>query len=205
MKKMIAVIAALALAVCAVVTASAETVKPNPATIDINNLEDRYVTTDITLKDDNTMTLTLYERERFTPEAIKAVKVGDTIFTDGEEVAITSIDQDGPDFIFNKGTENEMLFCDGGNYFEHCLENDMVPWVKLGSMDQEILEYYPILDYIDPKTGEDQDEVSIYRGDKLKELLKDKEAVGFDCKNVKVLYDWNNQPQLIWRYYSPAQ
>jgi len=205
MKKLIAVIAALALAVCAVATASAETVKPNPATIDINNLENLYVTTDIALKDDNTMTLTLYEPERFAPEAIAAVKVGDTIVTDGEEVAITSIDRDGPDYVFNQGTETEMLFCDGGKYFEHSMENDNVPWIKIGSMDKEILEYYPILDWVDPKTGECYDEVVVYRGDKLKELLKDPEGASFDVKNVHVLYDGNNEIQLIWRFYSPLQ
>jgi len=204
MKKLIAVITVIALAVCATAAASAETVKPNSTTIDISNLENLYVTTDITLKDANTMTLTLYEPERFEPEAIKAVKAGDTIVTDGKEVAITSVDQDGPDIIFNKGTEDEMLFCDGGRYFEHVMEDDMVPWIKLGSMDREILEYYPILDWVNPKTGEIYDEVVIYRGDKLKELLQDKEAAGFDSKNVHVLYDGNNNIQLIWRFYSPA-
>ena len=205
MKKLIAVAAAVALAVCAVAAASAEAIKPNAPTIDINNLENRCVTTDLTLKDDKTMTMTLYEKERFDPEAIKAVKAGDTIFTDGKEVAITSVDQDGPDYIFNKGTDTEMMFCLGVKYYEHYMENDQVPWIELGSMDREILDYYPILDWVNPATGETYDEVVVYRGDKLKELLKDPAGASFSVKNVQVLYDENNEPKLIWRFYSPLQ
>ena len=205
MKKTIAVIAALALAVCMITVASAETLKPNPATIDINNLENRMVRTDIEYKDGK-MELTLFEPERFATDAITALKVGDSIFTEGEEVKIETIDQDGPDTVFNKGTANEMLFCDTGKgYMEHVMENDIVPWIKLGTMEKEILEYYPILDWIDPISGEPQDEVTVYRGDKLQDLLKNPQAIGFSTKNVDIVYDGNNEIRLMIRYYSPLQ
>ena len=206
MKKLLAISLALVLALALVVTASAETIQPKPTTIDINHLEDRMVKTDIEYKEGNMMTLTLYENERFDAEAIKAVKAGDVIVTDGEEVTIETVDADGPDILFNKGTGNEMLFCDAGNgEFEHVMDSDYVPWIKLGSMEMEILEYYPILDAIDPITGDLLEEYAIYRGDKLKELLQDKDAVGFDCKNVDVVYDHNNQPVLMKREFSSAQ
>ena len=205
MKKTMAVIAALALAVCMIATASAETVKPNPATIDINNLENRMVRTDVEYKNGK-LELTLFEPERFATDAIKALKAGDAILTDGEEVTIETIDQDGPDTIFNKGTASEMLFCDTDKgYMEHVEENDMVPWIKLGTMEKEILEYYPILDWIDPITGETLQEVTVYRGDKLEQLLKDPQAIGFSNKNVDIVYDGNNEISLMIRYYSPAQ
>lgn len=164
------------------------------------------VKTDIEYKEGNMMTLTLFENERFDAEAIKAVKAGDIIVTDDEEVTIETVDTDGPDIIFNKGGDSEMLFCDAGNdEFEHVEASDYVPWIKLGSMDMEILEYYPILDAIDPRTGDLLDEYAIYRGDKLKELLQEKDAVGFNCKNVDVVFDRNNQPVLMKREYSSAQ
>ena len=206
MKKLLAISLALVLALALVVTASAETIQPKPTTIDINHLEDRMVKTDIEYKEGNMMTLTLYESERFDADAIKAVKAGDVIVTDGEEVAIETVDTDGPDILFNKGKDSEMLFCDAGNgEFEHVMDSDYVPWIKLGSMEMEILEYYPILDAIDPITGDLLEEYAIYRGDKLKELLQDKDAVGFDCKNVDVVYDRNNQPVLMKREFSSAQ
>ena len=206
MKKLTCIMIALALSLAGICAASAETIQAKPVTIDINHLEDRMVKTDIDYKDGNTMTLTLYENERFDAAAIKAVKVGDVIVTDGDEITIESIDADGPDIIFNKGTENEMLFCDAGyDEFEHVMESDYVPWIKLGTMDMEILEYYPILDAIDPITGDILNEYALYRGDKLKELLQNPDAVGFNCKNVDVVYDRNNQPVLIRREFSSAQ
>ena len=206
MKKLICIVTILALSLALVCAASAETVRAKPATIDITHLENRMVKTDIDLKDENTMTLTLYENERFDAGAIRAVSAGDVIVTDGEEVPVETVDADGPDIIFNKGTEKEMLFCDAGDdEFEHVMENDFVPWITLGSMDMEILEYYPILDAVDPHTGELLEEYALYRGDRLKELLQDPEAVSFSCKNVDVVYDRSNQPVLMRREYSPAQ
>ena len=206
MKKLFAVSLALALALSLAVTAVAETIQAKPVTIDIDHLENRMVKTDIEYKEGNMMTLTLYENERFDAEAVKAVKAGDVIVTDGEEVAIETIDTDGPDIIFNKGRDNEMLFCDRGNgEFEHVEDSDYVPWIAIGTKDVEILEYYPILDAIDPKTGDILDEYTVYRGDKLKELLQDKDAIGFDCKNTDVVYDWLNQIVLIRREFSSAQ
>ena len=206
MKKLICVMITLVLLLATVCAASAETIQAKPVTIDINHLEGRMVKTDIDYKEGNMMTLTLYENERFDAEVIRAVKVGDVIVTDGEEVTIESVEADGPDIIFNKGAENEMLFCDAGtDECEHVMESDYVPWIKLGSMDIEILEYYPILDAIDPITGDLLEEFTVYRGDKLKELLQNPDAVGFNCKNVDVVYDHNNQPVLMRREFSSAQ
>ena len=129
MKKLLAISLALVLALALVVTASAETIQPKPVTIDINHLEDRMVKTDIEYKEGNMMTLTLYENERFDADAIKAVKAGDVIVTDGEEVAIETVDTDGPDILFNKGKDSEMLFCDAGNgEFEHVMDSDYAPF-----------------------------------------------------------------------------
>lgn len=206
MKKLICAMITLVLLLAAVCAASAETIQPKPVTIDINRLEGRMVKTDIEYKEGDMMTLTLYENERFDAAAIRAVKAGDVIVTDGGEVTVESVEADGPDIIFNRGTENEMLFCDAGNdEFEHVMESDYVPWIKLGSMEMEILEYYPILDAIDPITGDILEEYALYRGDKLKELLQNPDAVGFNCKNVDVVYDHNNQPVLIRREFSSAQ
>ena len=206
MKKLICFMMTLVLLLAAACATSAETIHAKPVTIDINRLEGRMVKTDIDYKEGDMMTLTLYENERFDAAAIRAVKAGDVIVTDGEEITIESVEADGPDIIFNKGTENEMLFCDAGNdEFEHVMESDYVPWIKLGSMEMEILEYYPILDAIDPITGDLLEEYALYRGDKLKELLRNPDAVGFNCKNVDVVYDRNNQPVLMRREFSSAQ
>ena len=206
MKKLIALSLALVLALALVCTASAETIQAKPVEISMDNLEDRMIKTDIEYLEGDKMLLTLYAPERFDAAAIQAVKPGDVIVTDGEEIMIETVDADGPDFVFNKGTENEMLFCDAGHdEFEHVMASDYVPWIKLGNMELEQLEYYPILDYIDPITGEPQDIPAVYYGDKLMELLKNPDAVTFAVKNVDVVYDRNNMPVLMIRYFSSSQ
>ena len=137
MKKLIAACLALVLALALACGASAETVQAKPAEIDPANLEGRMVKTDIEYRDGGKMLLTLYAPERFDAAAIRAVQPGDTIVTDGEEVKIETVEADGPDIVFNRGTENEMLFCDAGKgTFEHVGLNDIVPDIKLGSHDR---------------------------------------------------------------------
>ena len=206
MKKLIAACLALVLALALACGASAETVQAKPAEIDPANLEGRMVKTDIEYRDGGKMLLTLYAPERFDAAAIRAVQPGDTIVTDGEEVKIETVEADGPDIVFNRGTENEMLFCDAGrDEFEHVMDSDYVPWIQLGTMELEQLEYYPVIDWIDPMTGDILDDPVIYRGDRLMELLKNPDAVTFAAKNVDVVFDRNNMPVLVIRHFSSSQ
>ena len=206
MKKLIAISLSLLLVLALVCAACAETVQAKPVEIDSANLEGRMIRTDIEYKEDDRMLLTLYVPERFEAAAVRALQAGDAVVTGGEEVRIETVDTDGPDFVFNKGAENEMLFCDAGHdEFEHVMEDDNVPWIQLTAMELEHLEYYPVIDWIDPITGDVLEDPVVYRGDRLMELLKNPEAVTFAVKNVDVVYDRNNMPVLMVRHYSPAQ
>ena len=71
MKKLICMMAALALSVAMICTACAETIQAKPVTIDMDHLENRMVKTDIEYKEGDMMTLTLYVPETFDAEAIK--------------------------------------------------------------------------------------------------------------------------------------
>ena len=208
-KKWIAAAAALALALAMTCAAVAETIRPLPVQTDINRLTDRFVTTNIEYRENSMAALTLYENERFDAETIRAVKPGDVIVTDGEEVTVDSVSWDGPDLYFNRGTGNEMLFCEnvGEGTFEHVYHDmdDRIPQVLIGCMDVEILPYMIMLDWVDAKTGEPLDQVAVRDGEELLALLKSNDGPGFSAENVRVLYGSLNMPNLFWRYYSPAQ
>ena len=45
----------------------------------------------------------------------------------------------------------------------------------------------------------------MYNGTDLLKKLQDPNEAAFDVKNIKVLFGIDNQPVLIWRYYSVAQ
>ena len=96
MKKLTAFTAALVMILCLAGTAAAagKTITPLYPSTDIYHLEDRFVTTDIELSEENSdmAVFTLYERERFAAAAIRNVAIGDVIVTDGFTVAFLGCD-----------------------------------------------------------------------------------------------------------------
>ncbi len=204
-KKLLGILTALLLCVMMIGVAAAETIQPLPAKNDIAHLRDCFVTTDITYLGKGIARLTLYEDERFDGEAIRAVKAGDVIATNGEEVTVETVTWEGPDVVFNQGKETEMLFCDAGDgTFEHVLDtNDEIPQVLVGTLEQEILPYITVIEGVNIETGEMLENYELKTGEYLLKLLETNEGPCFDVKNVRILYDNYNQPTLIWRYYSP--
>ena len=205
-KKIIVMLAAVILTVAMAGAALAETISPNPGKIDINDLEGRYVTTNIEYKGNGQATLTLLENEQFDAEAVKAIKAGDVLLSGGEEIAVETVAWDGPDLRINADTLNEVLLCDAGKgVFERVMEDDMVPQLTVGTIDWEILPYVVMLDWVDPVTGEMLDDVAVRSGEELVKLLESGDGPSFAVENVHILYDNSNRPMLVWRFYSPAQ
>lgn len=205
-KKVIAMAAAAAMSVTMIGASLADTIQPLPIKTDIEHLEDHFVTTNIDYKGNGIMTLTLLENEQFSAETVKAIKAGDVIVSDGEETTVETLEWDGPDLFINRGTEKEMLLTDASHgVFERVMENDRVPKLTIGTLEQEIEPYMIMLDWVDPKTGEALDDIAVRSGDELKALLESNDGPSFDVENVRMLFDNGNQPCLIWRYYSPAQ
>ena len=205
-KKVIAMAAAAAMSVTMIGASLADTIQPLPIKTDIQHLEDHFVTTNIDYKGNGIMTLTLLENEQFSAETVKAIKAGDVIVSDGEETTVETLEWDGPDLFINRGTEKEMLLTDASHgVFERVMENDRVPKLTIGTLEQEIEPYMIMLDWLDPKTGEVLDDIAVRSGDELKALLESNDGPSFAVENVRMLFDSGNQPCLIWRYYSPAQ
>ena len=205
-KKVIAMAAAAAMSITMIGASLADTIQPLPIKTDIQHLEDHFVTTNIDYKGNGIMTLTLLENEQFSAETVKAIKAGDVIVSDGEETTVETLEWDGPDLFINRGTEKEMLLTDASHgVFERVMENDRVPKLTIGTLEQEIEPYMIMLDWVDPKTGEVLDDIAVRSGDELKALLESNDGPSFAVENVRMLFDSGNQPCLIWRYYSPAQ
>ena len=205
-KKIIAILAAVTLTITTAGAALAETISPNPGKIDINDLEGRYITTNIEYKGNGEAVLTLIENEQFDEEAIKAVQAGDVILSDGEEIKVETVEWDGPDLFINRGTAEEALFCEAGKgAFERVMENDMVPQLTIGTLEWEITPYTVMLDWVDPESGEVLEDPALRSSEEMTALLENGNGPSFAVGNVKILYDHYNIPQLVWRYYSPAQ
>ena len=205
-KKITALLVAALMTVTAAGAALAETVAPNPGRIDMQHLENRYVTTNIEYKGEGMATLTLLENEQFDGEAVKALKVGDVIHSDGEEIQVNALEWDGPDLFINRGTPQEALLCEAGHgMYERVEEDDRVPKLVVGTMDWEIRSWVVMLDWLDPESGEVLEELAVRNGDDLKDLLEKGDGPSFAVENVHILFDHHNMPMLVWRFYSPAQ
>ena len=189
-KKVIAMAAAAAMSVTMIGASLADTIQPLPIKTDIQHLEDHFVTPNIDYKGNGIMTLTLLENEQFSAETVKAIKVGDVIVSDGEETTVETLEWDGPDLFINRGTEKEMLLTDASHgVFERVMENDRVPKLTIGTLEQEIEPYMIMLDWVDPKTGEVLDDIAVRSGDELKALLESNDGPSFAVENVRMLFD----------------
>ena len=205
-KKIVALVSVLVLVLAAVGAAVAETVLPNPGKIDLNHLENLYVTTNIEYKGNGIAALTLLENEQFAGDAVRGLKAGDVLCTNGENIQIETLEWDGPDLFINRGTDNEVLLGEAGDgLYERVMEDDRVPQLTVGTREVEILPYVVMLDWVDAKTGEMLDQVAVRSGEELVALLESNDGPSFAVENVHVLYDHYNQPTLVWRFYSPAQ
>ena len=201
MKKIITMLFALILTVAMAGAALADTIAPNPGKIDIEHLEDRFVTANVEYKGNGIATLTLVENEQYAADAVKAIKAGDIIVSEGQEIKVDTVKWDGPDLLVNEGTQDEALLCDAGDgVFERVEENDRVPMQIIGTMECEILPGLVMLDWVDPVTGEILDDPALRTGEELKALLEKGDGPSFAVENVRVLFDNNNQPALVWRF-----
>lgn len=205
-RKIVAVLACVILTLAMAGAALAETVSPNPVKIDVLDLGGRYVTANIEYKGEGVAALTLVENEQFEAEAVRALQAGDVLLSNGEEIAVETVEWDGPDLWINRGTEQEVLLCEAGHdKFERVMWDDMVPQVTIGTVECEILPYIVMLDHVDAKSGELLEKPVVRDGEELLGLLESGDGPSFAVENVHVLFDDNNQPMLVWRFYSPAR
>ena len=206
MKKLWTSLAALALGVTLMGGALAETIQPNPMTLQMDQLQNRFVLTDIQDAGEGKAELTVYETELFTAEAIQGLKAGDTIVTSGISytVATVATDEYG-DIMVNQDTAEELRFTPDhhGNYAE-IGDDDVHPQLIVGKVTLEISDFITVLDYIDPATGEPLELPVVYSGEQFNGMLKTDE-VGFNAMNTYVLYGDNGEPRIIARYYTPWQ
>ena len=206
MKKISLIVTVIALCLGLIGAACAETVNANPATIDINRLGDRFVTADLKIVDGK-VKMELFEHECFAKEAIENLKAGDVLVTEGEPVTVETAAPDGEtgDFYINKDKERQVLLCLNtatGCYEVVQPEDDRTPFIKIGELeDVELNDYLVFLDWSDP----DAFAPVMHNGTELEEMLRAGDGAAFDVKNVRVLFDTNNMPFMVWRSYSVAQ
>ena len=204
MKKRIGIaVLVIVLMLAGSVLAEGKVVRPKAPLTDITRLDNHYVLTDIHYEGNRKATLTLYEEERFSAEEMDALKAGDIILTEGKEVLVNSVMPDDEGYIFvNVGTDDERFFYKNGHgEYLQSGENDVTPLITLGTMQMTIEDNQIVLDTTNVDLGHP---VLLTGADMIREM-ESGSGIGFESKNVYVLYGGDNYPWIVMRFYTPWQ
>lgn len=161
----------------------------------------------------NTLTLDLIVPEVFSAEEVENLKVGDAIYSQGKEIPVKSIEDDGLSFSINGGGyeyEEGTLWLvqdstDDRNY-RPMNYNDYL-WTSLAEIQVPVPDSLLFLDDIDTLGGP-LPLPAVYTAEEFLRILREEaeyDGVGFATNNVYVVFDGQGTLASIERYYVPWQ
>ena len=213
MKKILCIVLCLFLSVPALAAADRNVVTALAAEVNPEVLISVSVNARITgySADGNTLTVELLVPERFNPEDILNLKVGDAIYTQGQEIEIKTISEQYGYIVLNEGdyefSEGSVWLYEGldMNYWIADFHDNS--WLVLDTVRVPVPDRLLFLDEIDPSSGETLLQPAVHSGKEFLEMLEaeKKEGPGFEANNVSVVFDGDGDLALIRRYYVPWQ
>jgi len=162
-------------------------------------------------EENNTLTVELIAPERFSGDEVAALKAGDRIYTNGQEVLIESVsyndDYCGALFI-NDG--DVFMFENRDGHYTMMADEDDCVWISLGVIECPVQDSLLFLDYIDEESGNELKLPVVHTARELTARLLEEgtdEAytVGLSTNNVYVVFDGEGNLAAIHRYYVPWQ
>ncbi len=208
MKKLIAILILLALAVSA---ASAETI----TAMATETYPDEFVKCVYYARihdydsETNMLEVELIVPEIFSREDILALKPGDRIYTDGQEIEILTVTEEDGYIILNKG---DYEFSEGsvwlapdrdGNY--RPVEYEDYTWMEMARIEVPVTEKLLFLDMIEPSSGEMLELPAVHNADEFLAMKDSADDPGFKVNNVYLVFDENGDLAVIQRFYVPWQ
>lgn len=162
----------------------------------------------------NMLEIELMTPEVFSGDDVRNLTVGDSIYTDGQEVAITSITEEYGYTILNKG---EYEFSEGSVWLAEDNEGNYRPvvyedytWSEITRIDVPVTDRLIFLDLIDPLSGEMLEKPTVHSAQEFLKMKEEEETEGtigpgFKTHNVIVVFDKDGELAIIQRYYVPWQ
>ncbi len=150
------------------------------------------------------LTLALTVPEIFSWEDVQALKVGDSIYTDGQEVVIESILGSDWEGVFRINDGDVFLtkpFDGNGNYAAVADYGDYI-WNVLAVIECPVTENLLFLDYINEDDGGMQTLPFVRTLEEFLDRLENG-PIAFDENNVIVIFDSEGNLDSIQRYYVP--
>ena len=161
--------------------------------------------------DSGTLTVELIVPERYDPEEILALRVGDAIYTQGRETEIRTISEKDGYIVLNEGdyafSEGSVWLYEGIDMNYWIADHHDNSWVQFGTVHVPVPEHLFFLDEINPLTGETLLQPSVHNGKEFLDMLETEKETGpgFAANNVTVVFDGTGSLALIRRFYVPWQ
>lgn len=159
----------------------------------------------ITACDENTCAITLLVQERYIPDEILSLKVGDGIYTQGHEVTIRTISEKDGYLILNEGEQDEVYLFESVDMNYWIMDDNDNTWTEFAVVSVPVSEHLLFLDDIDPATGEALLTPTVHNKADFLAMMDATDDPGFDIRNVMVAFDEHGELALIRRYYVPWQ
>ena len=196
-------------------TAYADTVTGLAIDIDPEHLESCAVYIRVTAyhEETDTVSIEIIVPERFDANDIKNLSVGDSIFTNGQEIDIESITEEysvyyGGLTVLNKDTDPVWLYEDDQQNYRTITNYDDYVWLSVATLELPLPDDVLFLDGINPEDGGILDlPIVKSRNDLIKIISEDEENIdsGLACNNSYAIFNETGELAVIIRYYVPWQ
>ncbi len=154
---------------------------------------------------DGKFMITILVPERYDPEEINALKIGDAIYTEGREVEVRSISERDGYLVLNADAEDEVYLFESVDLNYWIMDVNDNTWLELATVTVPASGHFLFLDCIDPSTGEGLLHPTVHNTEDLLTRMNSADDPGFDIRNVEVVFDEKGELALVRRFYVPWQ
>ena len=161
---------------------------------------------------ENTLTVELLVPEKYDPEEVESLSIGDAIFTQGKEIVIETICDFYGYLVINDGeyefSEGSVWLYENSDGYYWISDWDDNTWMTVASLTLPVRDTLIFLDWIVPSSGELLNMPTVHNAAEFLAMLAgggEEYDPGFDINNVYVVFDDAGQLALIQRYYVPWQ
>ena len=163
-------------------------------------------------EDSDTLTVELIAPETFAADEVEALKAGDSIYTNGQEILIESIEciQWGVYAINEVDEPNYVCLVMDEAYNYKAEDYGDFSWHTLSQIECPVQETLLFLDYIDDQTGNPLTLPVVHTARELTDEMLgigpyEAFTAGLTCNNVYVTFDDAGNLATIHRFYVPWQ